>query len=88
MQDVTNQLAEDLNLASDNGALIVEVTPGSPADKAGLRGGRTETGTGVPAGGDLIVAIDGKEMRDSREVAAAIAHKPGDKVEIKYYRGD
>jgi S1-C subfamily serine protease len=89
MQDVTKQLADDLNLASDQGALIVEVTQGSPADKAGLRGGRTETGQGVPAGGDMIVAVDGKSVSDSNEVANAIAQKrPGEKAEITYYRGD
>jgi putative serine protease PepD len=89
MQDVTKQLAEDLNLGSDQGALVVEVTKGSPADKAGLRGGRTQTSQGIPAGGDLIVAVDGKSVRDSSEVASAISQKrPGDKVEITYYRGD
>jgi len=89
MQGVNKQLAEDLNLAADHGALIAEVTPDSPADKAGLRGGRTQTGDGVAAGGDLIVAIDGKEMRDEDAVAATVAaHKPGDKIEIEYYRGD
>jgi S1-C subfamily serine protease len=89
MQDVTKQLAEDLNLASDNGALVVEVTQDSPADKAGLRGGRTETAQGVPAGGDLIVAVDGKAVSDSNEVASAIARKrPGDSAGITYYRGD
>jgi S1-C subfamily serine protease len=89
MQDVTKQLADDLNLASDQGALIVDVTQGSPADKAGLRGGRTETGQGVPAGGDMIVAVDGKSVSDSNEVANAIAQKrPGEKAEITYYRGD
>src|SRR5215208_2197971 len=89
MQDVTEQLAEDLNLAADKGALVVEVTKGSPADKAGLRGGRTQTGQGVPAGGDLIVAVDGKPVVDSNAVATAISHKrPGDKAQISYYRGD
>jgi S1-C subfamily serine protease len=89
MQGVTKQLADDLNLASDHGALIVEVTPNSPADKAGLRGGRTQTSSGVAAGGDLIVAIDGKEMRDEEAVATAVAnHRPGDKVDIEYYRGN
>jgi S1-C subfamily serine protease len=89
MQDVTKQLAEDLNLASDKGALVVDVTQDSPADKAGLRGGRTETGQGVPAGGDLIVAVDGKSVSDSNDVATAISDKrPGDKAEITYYRGD
>jgi len=89
MQDVTKQLAEDLNLASDKGALVVEVTKDGPADKAGLRGGRTETGQGVPAGGDLIVAVDGKSVSDSNDVATAISQKrPGEKAEIRYYRGD
>jgi S1-C subfamily serine protease len=89
MQDVTAQLAEDLNLASDKGALVVEVTKDSPADKAGLRGGRTQTSQGVPAGGDLIVEVDGKAVSDSSEVASAISQKrPGDETEITYYRGD
>jgi S1-C subfamily serine protease len=89
MQDVTKQLAEDLNLASDQGGLVVEVTQDSPADNAGLRGGRTETATGVPAGGDLIVEVDGKPVSDSNGVADAIAQKrPGDSAEITYYRGD
>jgi S1-C subfamily serine protease len=89
MQGVTSQLADDLNLPVDHGALIASVTPGSPAAKAGLRGGRTQTTQGVTAGGDLIVAIDGKEMRDENSVADAVAgHKPGDKVDIEYYRGN
>jgi S1-C subfamily serine protease len=89
MNDVDEQLAEDLNLAADSGALVVDATEGGPADEAGLRGGRTETGQGVPAGGDLIVAVDGKRVSDSDDVAAAIAAKrPGDSVEIEYYRGD
>jgi S1-C subfamily serine protease len=89
MQRVDSQLAEDLNMPVDHGALIVSVTPDSPADKAGLRAGRTETSQGVTAGGDLIVAVDGKEMQNEDDVANAIAeHKPGDRVEITYYRGD
>jgi S1-C subfamily serine protease len=89
MQGVTKQLAEDLNLGADHGALVVEVTPDSPADKAGLRGGRTETTDGLAIGGDLIVAIDGKEMRDEDDVASAVAsRRPGDEVEVEYYRGD
>jgi S1-C subfamily serine protease len=89
MQGVTKQLAEDLNLGADHGALVVEVTPGSPAEDAGLRGGRTETADGLTIGGDLIVAIDGEDMRDEDDVANAIAsHSPGDEVEVEYYRGN
>ncbi len=89
MQRVDSQLAQDLNLPVDHGALIVSVTPNSPAADAGLRGGRTGTSQGVAAGGDLIVAIDGKDMKNEDAVATAIAsHKPGDKVDITYYRGN
>jgi len=89
MQGVNKQLADDLNLAADHGALVVSVTPGSPAAKAGLRAGSTETTEGIVAGGDLIVGIDGEDMASENAVAAEIAsHKPGDKVEIEYYRGN
>ena len=88
MQGVTEQVADDLNLPVDHGALIAEVTPDSPADDAGLRGGSTDA-SGDAAPGDQIVAIDGKEMQDQDDVAEAVAeHRPGDKVEIEYYRGD
>ena len=88
MQGVTEQVADDLDLPVDRGALIADVTPDSPADKAGLRGGGTEAG-GDASPGDLIVAIDGKEMQSEDDVAQAVAdHRPGDKVEIEYYRGD
>jgi len=88
MRGVTKQLAQDLNLPSDHGALIEAVTPSSPAAKAGLRAGKTQTTDGSVIGGDLIVAIDGKDMKDQDAVANAIAaHKPGDTVQITYYRG-
>ncbi|MET0205826.1 MAG: trypsin-like peptidase domain-containing protein [Thermoleophilaceae bacterium] len=85
MSDVTADVAKQLNLPVDNGALVVEATQGGPADDAGLRGGDPQTGEG----GDLIVAIDGQEIETGDELAAAVAGKqPGDKVEVEYYRGD
>jgi S1-C subfamily serine protease len=89
MVPVTEDLARDLNLPVDRGALLQTVVEGGPADEAGLRGGRTETSAGVAAGGDLVVAIDGKAVRTPDDLATAIAeHSPGDEVEIEYYRGD
>ena len=86
---VTPQIADDLNLPAEHGALVQEVQDGSPAEKAGLRAGRTRTSEGLTAGGDLIVGVDGKEIREPQEVAAAISNKkPGDKIEIRFYRGD
>ena len=86
---VDKQTAEDLNLAAEEGALVQEVFPDGPADKAGLRAGRTETGEGITAGGDLIVKVDGVEIAESSDVAGAIAdNKPGDRIEIEYFRGN
>ena len=89
MADVDEQLAQDLNLPVDEGALIQEAKEGGPADEAGLRGGRTQTADGLFAGGDLIVAVDGKATKDSQAVSNAVAAKrPGESVRIEYYRGD
>jgi S1-C subfamily serine protease len=89
MVDVTERLAEDLNLAVDEGALIQSVDDGGPADDAGLRGGRTPTGEGISAGGDLLVEVDGEKVQSGDDVAAAITDdKPGDEIEVEYYRGD
>ncbi len=88
MARVTEQVAEDLNLPVKEGALVTSVVSGGPADDAGLKGGRTPTGEGIVAGGDLIVKVDGTAVKTPDDVAAAIADdKPGDKIEIEYYRG-
>ncbi len=46
-----------------SGAYITEVVRNGPADRAGLRGGQTESSIpGLLAGGDLIIAIDGSPV--------------------------
>jgi S1-C subfamily serine protease len=86
---VTKQIADAFNLARDEGALVQSVDRDGPADKAGIRGGRVQTTEGLTGGGDLIVKIAGREIRSSEDIAAAIAdRKPGDEVEVEYYRGN
>ena len=59
-----------------NGALIQEVAPNSPAAKAGLRPG------------DLVTTIDGKAVENYSEMVASIrGHQPGDKVTLGVTRG-
>jgi S1-C subfamily serine protease len=83
MSDVDKDVAKELDLPVDHGALVVEATEDGPADDAGLRGGDPETGEG----GDVITAIDGKTVNTSDDLAGAIAGKqPGDSVELEYYR--
>ena len=81
-------LAADLNLPAERGALVQDVQPGSPAEKAGLKAGRTRTEEGITLGGDLIVKVDGRDVASPEDVAAAIEdNKPGDSVSVEFLRG-
>jgi S1-C subfamily serine protease len=49
----------------EEGVMILEVVPGSPADDAELRGGQRIVRIGnteLPVGGDIIVAVNGEEI--------------------------
>jgi S1-C subfamily serine protease len=84
-----NDLAAAVNSPVDHGALVQSINPGGPADEAGLRAGKVQTDQAVILGGDIIVEVDGEKIAKPADVAAAIAdNKPGESVEIKFYRGD
>ena len=86
---VTEQLADDLNLPVEEGALVQDVVDDGPADDAGLRAGRTEIGQGLRVGGDIIVEVDGQPVVRNSDVADAILdNKPGDEITLEYFRGD
>jgi len=88
MAPVTEGVASDLNLPTKEGALLQVVVPRGPADRAGLRGGRTPTSDGIRAGGDLLVKVAGRDIKDPDDVAAAIeGRSPGESVEVEYFRG-
>jgi S1-C subfamily serine protease len=67
------------------------VQPGSPADRAGLRGGTERAylgNTPIMLGGDLIVAIDGHSVEDQRDLSQIMNnHRVGDTVTVTVYRG-
>src|SRR5437660_838699 len=63
------ELADEMGLAADSGLLIMQVVPGSAADRAGLRGGNERAylgNTTILLGGDLIVAVDGEPVQDQQ----------------------
>ena len=69
----------------------MEVTPGSPADDAGLIAGTEQTDSpGLLSGGDLIISIDGVTVRDFNEmISYLIKHKsPGDNVIMTVVRDE
>jgi S1-C subfamily serine protease len=84
-------LADQMGLAADSGLLIVQVVPGSAADRAGLRGGTERAYLGnvpITLGGDLMVAIDGQAIEDQQELSHVMQnHRAGDTVTVTIYRG-
>jgi len=70
-QDIDPDLAQALGLKQAKGFMIITIVDGSPADKAGLKG-RTITletgGKAYPAGGDIIISVDDKEVRKISDI--------------------
>jgi S1-C subfamily serine protease len=85
------ELADQMGLAADYGVLIMELVPGGPAQRAGLRGGNERAylgNTPILIGGDLIVAINGQEVQDLRDISDFMNnHKAGDTVTVTVFRG-
>ena len=61
IQEITPELAKAFKLDVKEGALVAQVTPGSPADKAGLQRG------------DVILGVDGKSIPRPRDLSRLIA---------------
>ncbi len=75
MQNLDSTLAEAFGVARDSGAVIVDIQPGSPADKSGLRAG------------DIVTAVDGKPVSNAVEVRNRIGLLPvGTKLQIDILR--
>jgi serine protease Do len=75
IQDINPALAREFKLKSDNGALVGDVVPGGPADKAGLKSG------------DVIEKFDGKPVTDSRHLKIEVARvAPGQTVAVEVLR--
>lgn len=85
-----NELSGYLDLGVNNGLLIVQVIPGSPAYQAGLRGGNRSVIIGryrLPVGGDIITAIDNDPISNDMDLDQALGKKKvGDTVKVKVYR--
>ncbi len=75
LQPLNDDLVKAFNLPNDNGALISEVQPGSPAEKAGIQTG------------DVVVSINNKKIENPHELQLMVAAMaPGSKVDVKLVR--
>jgi serine protease Do len=75
IQPVNEALAKEFKLKNAHGALVGDVTPGSPAERAGLKSG------------DVIVEFNGKPVEDSRTFRLRVAQTaPGTRIPVKLVR--
>ncbi len=74
-QDLTPELAEAFGLTQHNGAVIVNVAPGSPAAEAGLMAG------------DVVLSVNGKKIDNSSDLRNHVGMlRVGDKVKFDILR--
>ncbi len=81
---------ELLGLTQSTGVYVMNVQPGSPAEKAGiLAGDRPTEIKGLNAGGDLIIAIDGQSVKNFNEMMRYLINNKGagDTVTLTVLRG-
>jgi len=78
VQTLTPDLAEAMKLKGGvTGALVGQVAPKTPAEKAGLRSG------------DVITSVNGRKINDARELRLMIGSmSPGTKVQLGVNRGE
>jgi S1-C subfamily serine protease len=87
--DLTLADIETLGLSTYTGAYVSSVTPGGPADQAGIRGGSQPTSDQqLLAGGDIITAIDGMPVATFDDLLGYLTtnRSPGDTVVLTILR--
>ncbi len=92
--DITPQLAKIFGLNESKGFLITDITPGSPAAKSGkLQKGTitsNQRGEIIDSDGDIIVAIDDKEVRKIDDILTYLEREKevGDTVTLKILKNN
>jgi S1-C subfamily serine protease len=90
--DVIPEIAEAMKLPQPSGAVIGEVISGSPADKAGLRGGTRNIilndGRDATIGGDVIIKIEDEDIKTFADLISFLSRRGevGQKIELTILR--
>jgi S1-C subfamily serine protease len=89
--DMTPEIAEAIGLGEPRGFLVIETAPGGPAEAAGVQGGTTPMQLGgreIALGGDVILAIDDREVRKIDDVLGYLqqATEVGETVTLTVWR--
>ena len=91
IDDLDLATIQALGLPRNTGAYVTNVVSGGPADQGGLRAGTLSSGLpGLPAGGDLIIAIDGREVKRFEDLLRYLINytSPGDQIVLTVIRAD
>jgi S1-C subfamily serine protease len=83
--------ADLLGLSEADGAYVVQIVPGGPADQAGIKAGDQPTQIqGLFGGGDLIVSVDGHQVLQFSDMLSymMLNKHPGDQMVVTVLRGD
>lgn len=89
-QPLYPQLADKLGIDAERGAIVAEVVEGSPAARAGLRGGDGQMrfqGRQFETGGDVIVSADGEKIERAEDLGRIVSGlDPGKTVRLEVIR--
>jgi S1-C subfamily serine protease len=86
-RSVTPDIATALGLGDTRGVAVIETDDRGPAADAGLRAATTAPDADVPRGGDVIVAVDGREVEDMADVSRAVSSRAvGDALAVTVVR--
>ena len=90
-RDIDPDLANILNLTDAKGFLVIIVVEDSPASKAGLHGSietKEIDGVNYPIGGDIILSVDGKEVRHIDDILIHLQREKsvGDEMVLEILR--
>jgi 2-alkenal reductase len=91
LSDISLLQQEALRLPRSSGAYVTDVTPDSPADRAGLHGATNPTDfPNLFSGGDLIIAIDGITIQTFSDLLSYLIQEksPGDTITLTVMRQD
>ena len=90
-RDIDPDLAKVLNLNDAVGFLVITVVENSPAAKAGIHGSDKIVqveGVNYPIGGDIILSVDGKQVRKIDDILIHLqrAKSVGDEMNLEILR--